>query len=152
METLQSLFPTADELLSTPLEDLAPVLIKLASERRQQAGFIPEAVTQVTIGTGMAATATGGYPGHKQQQVDALVSRVWNWLEREGYIERAPGMNGRNGWRVLTADGEAVAAGQDFRRLREVREFPKSLLHPAIRDKVWSALMRNELDEAGCVA
>ena len=142
METLQSLFPTADELLSTPLEDLAPVLIKLASERRQQAGFIPEAVTQVTIGTGMAATATGGYPGHKQQQVDALVSRVWNWLEREGYIERAPGMNGRNGWRVLTADGEAVAAGQDFRRLREVREFPKSLLHPAIRDKVWSALMR----------
>jgi hypothetical protein len=47
METLQSLFPTADELLATPLEDLAPVLLRLASKRLQAAGFVPEAVTHV---------------------------------------------------------------------------------------------------------
>lgn len=148
METLQSLIPTAEELLSTPLEDLAPILLKLASMRLQSAGFVPDAVTQVTIGTGFAATPTNGYPGHKMQQVDALLSRAWNWLEREGFIEPSPGMNGRNGWRMLTENGEAIAAGQDFRQLREVMEFPKSLLHPTIRDKTWAALRRNELDDA----
>jgi hypothetical protein len=60
METLQTLFPTAEELLSTPLEDLAPILLRLASLRLQGAGFVPEAVTEVTIGTGMAATADNG--------------------------------------------------------------------------------------------
>jgi len=87
METLQSLFPTAEELLATPLDDLAPVLLRLASSRLQAAGFIPEAVTEVMIGTGMAATADNGYPFHKKAQVDTLLSRAWNWLERNGYIE-----------------------------------------------------------------
>lgn len=148
METLQTLFPTADELLATPLEDLAPVLLRLASARLQGAGFIPEAVTQITLGTGMAATRDNGYPFHKKAQVDTLLNRAWNWLERNGYIEPAPGINGRNGWRMLTDEGAAVAAGQDFRQLLAMREFPKSLLHPAIRDRVWRALQRSELDEA----
>jgi uncharacterized protein (TIGR02391 family) len=148
METLQTIFPSADDLLSTPMEDLAPILLKLAAARLQGAGFIPDAVTQVTIGTGFAATATGGYPGHRQAQVDAVLSKTWNWLEREGYIEPSPGMNGRNGWRVLTDMGQAVADGQDFRKLRAAMAFPKELLHPAIREKVWGALRRDELDEA----
>lgn len=148
METLQSIFPTAEELLSTPIDDLAPILLKLASMRLQGAGFIPEAVTQITIGSGMTATPDNGYPGHKKPQVDALLSRAWNWIERNGYIEPAPGINGRNGWRMLTEEGAAIAAGQDIRQLMATKEFPKSLLHPSIRDKVWASLRRNDLDEA----
>jgi hypothetical protein len=148
METLQTIFPSADDLLSMPIEDLAPILIKLAAARVQGAGFIPEAVTQLTIGVGMTATATGGYPGHKQAHVDAVLSKAWNWLERDGFIEPSPGMNGRNGWRILTDKGQAIADGQDFRKLREAMAFPKELLHPAIREKVWGALRRDELDEA----
>jgi hypothetical protein len=59
METLHSIIPSADELLATPIEDLAPILLRLAAARMQGAGFIPEAVTQITVGTGMAATAMG---------------------------------------------------------------------------------------------
>ena len=62
METLQSLFPNADDLLAMKPEELAPILLKLAAARRQQAGFWPDTVTQVTTGTGMATTAVGGYP------------------------------------------------------------------------------------------
>jgi uncharacterized protein (TIGR02391 family) len=148
METLHSIIPSADELLATPIEDLAPILLRLAAARMQGAGFIPEAVTQITVGTGMAATAMGAYPMHRQAQVDAVLSKAWNWLEREGYIEPSAGMNGRNGWRILTDAGQAVADGQDFQKLREAMAFPKELLHPSIRDKVWGALRRNELDEA----
>lgn len=148
MEALQSIFPTAEELLSTPIEDLAPILLRLASTRLQAAGFIPEAVTEITIGSGMAATRDSGYPGHKKAQVDVLLGRAWNWIERSGYIEPAPGINGRNGWRMLTEEGAAIAAGQDIRQLMAAKEFPKSLLHPSIRDKVSAALRRNDLDEA----
>jgi hypothetical protein len=55
-ETLHSLIPSADDLLATPIEDLAPILLRLAAARVQAAGFIPEAVTQITLGTGFAAT------------------------------------------------------------------------------------------------
>ena len=127
METLETFFPTADDLLATPPDDLAPILLKLASTRLQTAGFVPDAVTQRTIGTGFAATAVNAYPGHKQQQVESLLSRVWNRLEREGFIEPSPGLNGRNGWKVFTDNGAAVAEGQDFQRLRQAMEFPKSL-------------------------
>jgi len=148
MDTLQTIFPTAEELLATPMEDLAPILIRLASVRMQGAGFIPEAVTEVTLGTGLAATKDNGYPFHKKAQVDAVLSKAWNWLDREGFIEPSPGMNGRNGWRVLTDKGQAIADGQDFAKLREAMAFPKELLHPAIRNKVWAALRRDELDDA----
>ena len=148
METLHSIIPSADELLATPIEDLAPILLRLAAARMQGAGFIPEAVTQINVGAGMAATAMGAYPMHRQAQVDAVLSKAWNWLEREGYIEPSAGMNGRNGWRILTDTGQAVADGQDFQKLREAMAFPKELLHPSIRGKVWGALRRNELDEA----
>src|SRR5260370_22976380 len=49
---------------------------------------------------------------------------------------------------VLTKDGASSASKEDFARFRAARAFPKSLLHPSIADKVYSCLMRDELDEA----
>jgi hypothetical protein len=69
---------------------------------------------------------------------------VWSWIERNGLIARASGMNGRNGWMVFTKDGETISDAQDFQRLREAAAFPKSLIHPSIAEKVWRALMRNQ--------
>ncbi len=47
--SVQRLFPKAEDLLRMPFEQLAPTLLKLAYEQRQQAGFIPHAVCDVTI-------------------------------------------------------------------------------------------------------
>jgi hypothetical protein len=117
MTTLQSLFPTADELLAVPIEDLAPILLKLAAEKTQSAGFWPEAVTEITVGNGMAASRETGYDFYKKQKVEEHLGHTWNWLERNGFIGPSPGMNGRNGWKTLTPQGRAVADGQDFDRL-----------------------------------
>ncbi len=57
-------------------------------------------------------------------------------------------MNGRNGWMVFTQKGLSISDEQDFRRLREAMDFPKSLLHPRIAEKVWRALVRNDLGDA----
>jgi len=57
-------------------------------------------------------------------------------------------MNGSHGWMIFTRQGEQISDAQDLRRLQEAAEFPKSLIHPSIVQKVSRALMRGELDEA----
>jgi uncharacterized protein (TIGR02391 family) len=140
MDTLFSLFPDVDELLKVPPEDLAPVLLKLALPHLQSAGFIPSAVTQVSP---IDATAGRDYPFYKKQAVEQLINRTWNLIEREGFTEPQVGMNGRNGWRIFTDKGEAVAKGEDMQKLREALAFPASLLHPTIRDTSFRAIMRS---------
>jgi uncharacterized protein (TIGR02391 family) len=51
-------------------------------------------------------------------------------------------------WRTLTDAGRAAADGKDLAKLRAALGFPKELIHPTIRDKVWAALARNDLDDA----
>jgi uncharacterized protein (TIGR02391 family) len=148
MDTLQTLYPTTEQLLAVPIEDLAPVLLRLAANRMQGAGFIPRAVTEITIGTGMAAMQDSGYSPYKKDAVERHLNSAWNWIERQGLIEPSPDINGRDGWRMFTADGQAIADGADFERLRAARDFPKTMVHPSIRNKVWGALQRGDLDEA----
>lgn len=141
-------FSSAEELLTTPFVDVGRKMLLVAKNVQQPGGFTYEAITQVSIGTGMAREYQSGYPYHKQQQVDAHLNRAWRFLEREGYIERAPGLNGNNGWFVFTDTGLAIAEGQDWEAIRAAQLFPKELIHPRIRDKVWAALARGDLDEA----
>jgi uncharacterized protein (TIGR02391 family) len=139
---------SADELLAMSPADIGRIFLLIAKDVQQGAGFTYQALTQVPFGTGMTVEYESGYPFHKKRQVDDHLNKAWRLLEREGYIEPASGMNGDNGWRVFTDAGLAVASGQDWDATRAALLFPKELIHPAIRDKVWGALARGELDEA----
>jgi uncharacterized protein (TIGR02391 family) len=144
-ETLRSLFPTVEQLLAVSPDDLAPVLLGLA---RDQGGgmFWPESITQDRSITGEPDTH---YPFHKKAQIEALVNEAWDCLRRDGLIAPAPGMNGRNGYMVLTRVGREAAESSDaFERVRHARAFPKAMLHPTIADKAWTALMRGDLGDA----
>jgi uncharacterized protein (TIGR02391 family) len=147
MDTLYSLFPTADQLLALSPEDLAPVLLSLARARRQgpEMMFEPNSVTQPQSITGEPV----GYPFHYKTAVDGLLNEAWNCLRRDVMIVPAPGINGLHGWMVFTRPGEEAAASKEaFERIRAAKAFPKDLLHPTIADKVWSELMRGDLDDA----
>jgi uncharacterized protein (TIGR02391 family) len=146
METLLTYFPTADDLLAMSPDDLAPILLSLAA--RAGPMFWPDAVAEIKQGTGMATTLEFAYPYHKKPQINALLGEAWEKLRRDGLIMPAPDQNGRNGYMVLTKDGASISSNEDFERLRAARAFPKSLLHASIADKVYSYLMRGELDEA----
>jgi uncharacterized protein (TIGR02391 family) len=150
MDTLFSLFPSADDLLAQSPEDLAPTLLRLGAAQRQHNGmFWLPGVTQVTVGTGMAAEHQHAYPHHKQQQVDALVNESWECLRRDGMILPAPGINATFGQMVLSRDGEAALREPDgFDRIRALRSFPKALLHPAIAADVSAALGRGDFSTA----
>src|SRR5690242_17143594 len=123
MDTLQTFYPEADDLLATPPEDLAPILCKFARAAVQNGMFNPDQVNEAALGRTALMNQplpSGGYPSHLLQRIGALLRQVWGWLETNGIIVRAPGMNGRNGWMMFTPKGETIADAEDFRRLREI--------------------------------
>jgi uncharacterized protein (TIGR02391 family) len=147
-QTLHGLIPDVDVLLALAPEELAPILLKLARQSVQNGMFLPDSVAMTTVGSGMMATQASVYPPHRQQEVDIALAEAWNWLRIHSLIVPAAGLNGRNGWMLVTRRGSAVADDAQFERFRQAAEFPKTLLHPAIADKVWLALARGELDDA----
>jgi uncharacterized protein (TIGR02391 family) len=138
--TLFSCFPNADDLTAIGPEDLGPVLLQLALPKLQSAGVQFEAVIQIPI---VEIQAGRDWPFDKKQAVLQSANRSWNWLEREGFIEPMPGINGRNGWYNLTEKGRQVAEGRDIQRFLAARDFPKGLLHPLIRERCWIAIVRS---------
>ena len=66
METLLTLFPTADYLLAMSPDDLVPILLKLAS--RAGPMFWPHAVAEIKQGTGIATTIEHAYPLPQESQ------------------------------------------------------------------------------------
>jgi hypothetical protein len=113
---------------------------RLGLQHYQENGFIPDAVSDTS--------PSDGYPGHKRPQVAAHVNRAWNWIDRQGFIEPAPGMNGRNGWRSLTDEGRAIAEGANLDEITARQEFPRALLHKAIIEKCEGQFMSGHYADA----
>ena len=80
VETLRSLFPTAEQLLAVSPEDLAPVLLRLARNHLQPAGFWPNSILNEGSITG---EPDSGYPHYKKAQVGALLNEAWECLRRD---------------------------------------------------------------------
>lgn len=145
--TIATLIPDVEVLLALAPEELAPILLKLAKENLQNGIFHPTNIATVTSGTGMTAVQHSAY-ATKEHEVDIALSEGWNWLRVQGLIVPAPGTNGVHGFMVISRRGASLANEEDFQRFREAAAFPKSMLHPAIADKVWLNLARGELADA----
>ena len=141
MVTIPELIPNPIDLLAMPVEDVAPILLRLAKEQRQNGMVTLQHVTNIPL------DARRDYGGAMHQRIEPHLSAAWDWLRTNGFLAPAAGLNGSNGWMHVTAKGEE-SARVDFARLKEAMAFPKDLLHPAIRDKVWLALGRGDLPEA----
>ncbi len=152
MDTLQSLFPDVDVLLRVAPEDLALVLLRLARQFRQDNGlFWPDGVAGFGL-PGAIAVQNNPYPFNRRKEIEAHVNEAWNYLRGERLIIPAPGINGSNGYMVLSKAGETACSAQGFEHVRAARDFPKKLLHPSIADKVWAAMMRGDFDQAVFIA
>jgi len=147
MPTLQQLIPDVDVLLALAPEELAPHLLAVAKSQLQSGMIHLNNLSLVTVGTGMAATQQSPYVG-REQEVELALSEGWSWLVVHGLLVPASGMNGSNGFYVISRRGQTIVTDKNFQRFREAASFPKSMLHPAIADKVWLDLARGELADA----
>ena len=125
METLQALIPDVEVLLALAPEELAFPLLKLARgilQRDKIGGFHPD-----TIGS------QNGYPGNRQDEVSVALNEAWQWLRINMLILPAVGINGNNGWTVLSRRAVTITTEQDFHSFLAAAAFPKAtnvVIHP----------------------
>ncbi len=60
------------------------------------------------------------------------------WLEAQGLVIPDEGMNGKNGWRVLSRRARRFQSEKEFASYTAARRLAKDTLHDRIRDSVWS--------------
>ena len=142
MPTLLDLVPDADVLLALAPEEVAKLLLRLLPPHMQSGMFIP-------AGVGRPLSPTGEwYPPNRQDKVELALIEAWAWMSINMLVLPAPGLNGQNGWRILSRQGERLTNDEHFAKFRAAAAFPRTLLHPRIRDKVWLRLSQGELDDA----
>ena len=145
MATLTSLIPDVEVLLSLAPEELAEVALQLAYEHRQNnLAHLQTIASQIDGAPG----ANNGYPQNRRKGAELALAEAWNWLLVQGLLIPEPGMNGNNGYVLLSRRGQTVLAGGAFKTYARSVAFPKSLLHPSIADEVWLDIVRGDIETA----
>lgn len=149
MIELLQVFPNADDIIALEPEELASTLILLVKKRIEptsRKNILPGNLTGET--TSINRNGFGNYPQEKWGDIALAISEAWNWLEVQGLLVPDLGSNGSAGWRVLSRRAKTFTNAEDVRQFAVARRFPKEALHPAMREKVWSAFIRGEFDVA----
>ena len=149
---LIALIPDADTLLALAPEELAYYILRVVRDHiRQPSGSCTIETIVNELGVPLGGQGQG-YPQHRLAEIEIAVTEAWTWLENQLFLIPAPGINGRNGWRMLGRRAKELKNEQQWKAIRGAAAFPKELLHPSIADRAWIALMRGEYDVAALVA
>jgi uncharacterized protein (TIGR02391 family) len=140
--------PTIDLLLALAPEELAPVLLRRASAAIQNGMFHQDYVSGSHALYAEQIPGSKGYPSGREREVEIAIAEAWGWLRINLLVVPAPGLNGSNGWMLISRRGAELLESVKFDTFRQAAEFPKSLLHPLIADKVWLNLARGDLPDA----
>ena len=145
MATLTALIPDVDVLVALAPEELAEVVLRLAAEHRQNnLAHLQSIVSQIdgTFGT------NSGYPPHRRKDAELALAEAWNWLVVQGLLIPEPGINGSNGYMLLSRRAQNLLSSASFKTYARSVAFPKSLLHPSIADDVWLDIVRGDIETA----
>jgi uncharacterized protein (TIGR02391 family) len=88
------------------------------------------------------------YPHHRWAEISLALAEAWAWLQAQGLVVSADGMNGSSGWRRLSRRARKFENEAEFAQYAVARMLPKGALHPKIAQTVWMAFMRGEFDVA----
>jgi uncharacterized protein (TIGR02391 family) len=97
------------------------------------------------------AISTGAVQPHQralQDQLERSCRRALDYLDRNRLIEPAPGMNGANGYVLLTPEGRALNNPVDFDQLRTRAWLRPEMLHPKLRGKPYKDFQDGHLGSA----
>lgn len=140
--------PDVEVLLALAPEELSPILLRRAAAASQNGMFTTETVTGTHALYPGPIPNSRGYPIGRRAEIESAVAEAWGWLSVYLLTAPASGINGQNGWLVITRRGTNLLRNGNFEVFRQATAFPKSLLHPLIADKVWLDLARGDLADA----
>ncbi len=150
MPEIYDLVPDVDALLALSPEELAIPLFQIARGSVYNDAINPAVITEIR-----SRVNSSGLPSAflaRAAEVELALKEAWHWIENAGLVVPAAGMNGSNGFRILTRRGKAVTTRTDFEALTRAARFPRELLHPKIRDAVWIELARGNYATAVFIA
>jgi hypothetical protein len=81
-------------------------------------------------------------------EIDLAIAQALAWLEAQGLIVPAEGMNGNNGWRHFSRRAGKFQNEAEFANYAVARRLPKEALHPSISGPVRMSFMRGDFDTA----
>jgi uncharacterized protein (TIGR02391 family) len=140
---------TIELLLAAAPEELAPILLRRASGALQREMFQEDNVSGDHMLYPSPIPGSRGYPPGRASEVQVALAEAWGWLKVNLLVVPAPGLNGHNGWLLISRRGRELLQNGRFAQFRAAADFPKSLLHPLIAETVWLDLARGDL--AGAV-
>lgn len=144
MNSLPEALQDVDYLLDLSTEELASLVFYFA--RRQSRNGL------LHLGNFQSSLFTSNIGGHKystrNSEIELAISEAWSWLEVQGLLVPAPGLNGANGFRVPSRKAAQLKSDEDVRKYAKSRRIDRGILNPRIAETVWSAFMRSEFDVA----
>ena len=144
MRELLTEIPDVDVLLALEPEELAAKVLFLLRRR----GAIQVHFGSLRGELEMAAAREPAFPRHRLREVDLAVAEAFAWLEAQGLVVPAEGMNGNNGFKHLSRRAQRFENEHEFTDYRNARLLPKELLHPMIATTVWLSFMRGAYETA----
>ena len=141
------LFPDPDMVKDLSEEELGFAILHLTRQHVQNGMVHPQYLNDHGVDSD-AVHRGAGYPQNRRAEMRQAINEGWAWLENQGFLIRAEGTNGQNGWRQLGRKANEIRCRDDFTSYLAAAAFPKAMLHPTIADKVWADLCRGELDDA----
>jgi hypothetical protein len=145
MNSLPEMIPDEEFLLNLETEELAGYVLKFAKQQTQNRMLHLGNFQNSLFGPNIGGIK---YGQKRQAEITLAVAEAWSWLEVQGLLVTAEGMNGANGFRVLSRRALKLGDQDDLRSFAKARRLEKASLHPRIAQSVWSAFMRGEFDVA----
>lgn len=148
MPPFARMLPDVDLLVTMEPEELAASILMAIPE---MAKSNQDMVSRPNLLSSLFAVGNDGqaaFPTASRDAVEQAVTEAWVWLEVQGLLIPAPGMNGQNGWRKLSRRASKIKDKRDFQQFSATRFLRKEYLHTMIADTVWAAFLRGEYDVA----
>jgi uncharacterized protein (TIGR02391 family) len=149
MFELPKVIPDVEAMLALEPEELAAKMLFLLQARVQRdRRWLAHLGNIQTEPLDQRSDGANPYPRSHKEAVELALAEAWSWLEAQGLLVPAPGMNGANGFRHLSRRAKTFADERGFANFVSARRMPKEALHPRIANTVWQAFMRGEYDVA----
>jgi hypothetical protein len=112
MTTLPQLIPDVDYLLSLEAEELASYLLVALSPLRNNGQVHIEGIMSNVI---KLYPHSPGYDDPRTDEIRLAITEAWNWLEVQGLLVPASGINGSNGFRLFSRRARKMTSSDDVK-------------------------------------
>ena len=142
--------PAPEQILELTPDELARALLEDMQARAQDpvGGMAMRNSLGAALVTPAIFNSIRENPRELQTKLDKVGRDAYALLERCGLIEADAGINGMNGYVLLTPKGKTTTELVDFERVRVRGLLKQEMLHPSLRGKAYSDFAADELDAA----